>query len=688
MPTGSGRSNEFAAELTASQESTERSTAVSKIAVLSKEISELIAAGEVIERPASVVKEVVENAIDAEAKHITVEIKHGGTTYMRVADDGSGIASEDVPTAFFRHATSKIHERKDLESIYTLGFRGEALASIAAVSKVTLLTKRREDDYGTHYEMIGGTPTGEPEQGGCPDGTTIIIRDLFFNVPVRQRFMKKDVTEANAVSQIVQKIALSHPEISFQMIRDNRMEFCTDGNGDLYAAIYALFGKEFAHDLIPVQYDDGFLRVSGYVGKPLYSKSNRTFQHFFINGRYIRSRVCSVALESAYQNLIMTGKFPTCVLMLEMLPVDLDVNVHPAKAEVRFTSEKNVADSLFFAVKNALLENGLIYEFQFRHAAQDWTKQPAVSTPMQQPTLPHLKEPSDPFASKAEPEVESPPPPQTIYPTQYHYDIGETMAGLMPEETRPVSLENPQAEHTESKPELELEQNAEFEPQPEATALPETILPLPTTASEPSVPESLPEKQTILPEIRVIGEVFQNYILAEIPAEQKLVIFDKHAAHERVIFERLKSGAAKQYQQLLMQKTETLLPMDEFALMQEQTEQLENMGFSFDFSNPPFLRTTAVPTFLQSLNIDEIVTEIAHNFALGKINPQTAYLDDLLHTMACKAAIKAHDKNDLAELQELAQIVYADEQVRHCPHGRPVMFVIKKHELEKQFKRV
>lgn len=659
---------------------------MSKIAVLSKEISELIAAGEVIERPASVVKELIENAIDAEAKHITVEIKHGGTTYMRVADDGSGIASEDVPTAFFRHATSKIHDRKDLESIYTLGFRGEALASIAAVSKVTLLTKRREDDYGTHYEMVGGTPTGEPEQGGCPDGTTILIRDLFFNVPVRQRFMKKDVTEANAVSQIVQKIALSHPEISFQMIRDNRMEFCTDGNGDLYAAIYALFGKEFAHDLIPVQYDDGFLRVSGYVGKPLYSKSNRTFQHFFINGRYIRSRVCSVALESAYQNLIMTGKFPTCVLMLEMLPVDLDVNVHPAKAEVRFTSEKNVADSLFFAVKNALLENGLIYEFQFRHNAQDWTKQPAVSTPIQQPTLPHLKEPSDPFASKAEPEVESPPPPQTIYPTQYHYDIGETMATLMPEEIRPAALENPQAEHTES--ELELGQNAEFEPPPEESALPETILPLPTTASEPSVPESLPEKQTILPEIRVIGEVFQNYILAEIPAEQKLVIFDKHAAHERVIFERLKSGAAKQYQQLLMQKTETLLPMDEFALMQEQTEQLANMGFSFDFSNPPFLRTTAVPTFLQSLNIDEIVTEIAHNFALGKINPQTAYLDDLLHTMACKAAIKAHDKNDLAELQELAQIVYADEQVRHCPHGRPVMFVIKKHELEKQFKRV
>lgn len=663
---------------------------MSKIAVLSKEISELIAAGEVIERPASVIKEVVENAIDAEAKHITVEIKHGGTTYMRIADDGCGIAAEEVPTAFLRHATSKIHDKHDLEAIYTLGFRGEALASIAAVSKVTLLTKRREDHYGTHYELVGGNPEEEPEQSGCPDGTTLVIRDLFFNVPVRQRFMKKDVTEANAVSQIVQKIALSHPEISFQMIRDNRMEFCTDGNGDLYAVIYALFGKEFAHDLIPVQYDDGFLRVSGYVGKPLYSKSNRTFQHFFINGRYIRSRVCSVALESAYQNLIMTGRFPTCVLMLEMLPVDLDVNVHPAKAEVRFTNEKNVADSLFFAVKNALLENGLIYEFQFRQTAQDWTKQPPQSSPAVQPPLPHLEEPSDAFASQAEPEAEAPPPPPVVYPTQYHYDIGETMAALMKPEECPAAVANPCAA---------AEQEAEEQAAETPTAdKPETILPLSppeietaNTEEQKSVAvqsKAVTEKQCIFPEIRVIGEVFQNYILAEVPSAQQLLIFDKHAAHERVIFERLKNGTAKQYRQLLIQKAETLLPMDEFSLMQEREEQLANLGFSFDFSNPPFLRTTAVPTFLQSLNIDEIVTEVAHNLALGKINPQTAYMDDLLHSMACKAAIKAHDKNDLAELQELAQIVYASDQIRHCPHGRPVMFVLKRQELEKQFKRV
>ena len=315
------------------------------ISVLRKEISELIAAGEVIERPSSVIKEVVENAIDAGAKHITVEIQHGGTTYMRIVDDGCGMAAEEVPTAFIRHATSKNSDKADLDHIFTLGFRGEALASIAAVAKVTVLTKRKEDDYGTSYSISGGVAE-KSEQTGCPDGTTLLIRDLFYNVPVRQKFMKRDVTEANAVSQIVQKIALSHPEIAFRMIRDNRTEFRTDGSGDLYTAVYAILGKEFAHDLIPVSYQDGMNQVTGFVGKPLYSRSNRTFQNFFINGRYVRSRQCSVALENAYQNLIMVGKFPTCVLMLQVPPEQVDVNIHPAKAEVRFSNEKAVMDSL------------------------------------------------------------------------------------------------------------------------------------------------------------------------------------------------------------------------------------------------------------------------------------------------------------------------------------------------------
>ena len=261
-----------------------------EIHVLRKEVSELIAAGEVIERPASVVKELVENAIDAGASHITVEIKRGGTTYMRIVDDGCGMAAEDVSTAFLRHATSKITEKSDLTQIHTLGFRGEALASVAAVSKVTVLTKRKQDAYGTSFSIAASVP-GEVLQSGCPDGTTILIRDLFYNVPVRQKFMKRDTTEANAVSMIVQKIALSHPQIAFQMIRDNRMEFRTDGTGDLFSAIYAVCGKEFAHDMVPVSYDDGAVRVSGFAGKPLYAKSNRTFQNFFVNGRYVRSRV-------------------------------------------------------------------------------------------------------------------------------------------------------------------------------------------------------------------------------------------------------------------------------------------------------------------------------------------------------------------------------------------------------------
>ena len=369
------------------------------ISVLRKEISELIAAGEVIERPSSVIKEVVENAIDAGAKHITVEIQHGGTTYMRIVDDGCGMAAEEVPTAFLRHATSKISDKADLDHIFTLGFRGEALASIAAVAKVTVLTKRKEDDYGTSYSISGGVAE-KSEQTGCPDGTTLLIRDLFYNVPVRQKFMKRDVTEANAVSQIVQKIALSHPEIAFRMIRDNRTEFRTDGSGDLYTAVYAILGKEFAHDLIPVSYQDGMNQVTGFVGKPLYSRSNRTFQNFFINGRYVRSRQCSVALENAYQNLIMVGKFPTCVLMLQVPPEQVDVNIHPAKAEVRFSNEKAVMDSLFFAVKNALMQNGLIYEFQMEHVPQhDWTAQPEPQQEFVQPALPTIEKTTEPLAA-------------------------------------------------------------------------------------------------------------------------------------------------------------------------------------------------------------------------------------------------------------------------------------------------
>ena len=681
---------------------------MAQITVLSKEISELIAAGEVIERPASVIKEVVENAIDAGAKHITVEIKNGGTTYMRITDDGCGMSPEDVPTAFLRHATSKITDKEDLDHIYTLGFRGEALASISAGARVSLLTKRREDAYGTRFSINGSVPEGDPEQTGCPDGTTIIIRDIFYNVPVRQRFMKKDVTEANAVSQIVQKIALSHPEIAFQMIRDNRMEFCTDGSGDLYAAIYAIYGKEFAHDLIPVDYDDGYLRISGYTCKPLYAKSTRSFQNFFINGRFVRSKACSVALQNAYENLIMTGKFPSCVLMLHMNPTDLDVNVHPAKAEVRFINEKLVIDGMYFAVKTALMQNGLIYEFQIpkQKTITDWTAPLPEQLPVyEQPPLPEVHIPVQtpaeeyaPFETVMEGVKLNPPKGNKLFSITTPEIPRQKPENRIQENVYvDVSALEPRGEtasHMEEAPQDEIP--ASIPQQPPVSGVPvvqeisvpvsEKTTAVPQQQEETAAPVIPVQSETEPARICVIGEVFRNYILAE--TEGQMLIFDKHAAHERVLFERLKSGRAQQYRQMLMTPARTLLASDEIDALQNHTELLLKMGFSFDFSELPYVRTTGVPTFALELNLDEIVTEIAQNLVLGKTNPQLEYLDDTLHTIACKAAIKANDKNDLSELQKLAEEVYNDERIRHCPHGRPVMFVVTKHELEKQFRRV
>lgn len=650
------------------------------ITVLRKEISELIAAGEVIERPSSVIKEVVENAIDAGAKHITVEIQHGGTTYMRIVDDGCGMAAEEVPTAFLRHATSKISDKADLDHIFTLGFRGEALASIAAVAKVTVLTKRKDDEYGTSYHISGGVAE-TLEQTGCPDGTTLLIRDLFYNVPVRQKFMKRDVTEANAVSQIVQKIALSHPEIAFRMIRDNRTEFRTDGSGDLYTAIYSILGKEFAHDLIPVSYEDGMHQVTGFVGKPLYSRSNRSFQNFFINGRYVRSRQCSVALENAYQNLIMVGKFPTCVLMLQVPPEHVDVNIHPAKAEVRFSDEKSVMNSLFFAVKNALMNNGLIYEFQMDHVPQqDWTAQLEVQQEFVQPAIPETNVIS-------EPEIVLPPVASTEKKKEIVSPLVHTAPATLAVQ-QAVPLETLQCAQTAKDSEVYEKVSSDSST---AVKLPEkkyTFL-SDKAFSERSMPIS--ETQSVKlpksPQIRVIGEIFENYIIAEISDKDELLIFDKHAAHERVIFEQLKSGTAKQTSQMLLRPSETLLSMEEFSAVQENLPRLSEMGFTFDCSTPPRLRASAVPSFVLPLNIDEVITEIAHNLVLGKRDPQVHTFNDTLHTIACKSAIRSGDHSTIPELQKLAQQVWEDENIRHCPHGRPVMFVIRKYDLEKQFRR-
>lgn len=654
---------------------------MSVITVLDKSVSELIAAGEVIEKPASVIKELVENSIDAGATRITVEIQNGGTTFMRIADNGCGMSAEDVPKAFLRHATSKVREKIDLENIHTLGFRGEALASVSAVSRVTVLTKRSEDDFGSHYEIAGGEDS-PVEECGCPDGTTLVIRDLFFNVPARKKFMKKDVAEGNAISQIIQKIAISHPEIAFKFIRNNKLDFHSDGTGELIEAIHAVYGKDFAHDLIPVQHEQDGISVSGYVIKPLYAKNNRSFQNFFVNGRYVKSKSCATALESAYENLLMTGKFPACVLMLNMPADSLDVNIHPSKAEVRFSEEKKVIDAVYFAVKNAFLQNHLIYEFQTKKT--DWyAGTPEPETYTQKPLLP---EPSPVSPPEQKPKFQ--PLNQEDMPFQIEIPQPSGYMEQEPEDPKPSYHIREALPKTLTMPDSCLDiapepEDFEFDAISETQSAPEQI-PEITPVQEYHDPVFPPE-QELFENIQVIGELFGNYITAQ--SGDKMILIDKHAAHERIIFERLRHENCQQYQQKLLEPCKILLTLDEFSAMEENPELLERLGFLFDFSEKPCMIALAAPYFFTDMNLEEIIQEIAHNLYSGKVNPQSRALDDTLHELACKSAIRANDKNSLPELQALAERVCNDDNIRHCPHGRPVMFVMTKYELEKQFKR-
>jgi len=648
---------------------------MSVITVLDKSVSELIAAGEVIERPASVIKELVENSIDAGAKRITVEIKNGGTSFMRIVDDGCGMSAEDVPKAFLRHATSKVREKIDLENIHTLGFRGEALASVAAVSRITVLTKRPEDELGSEYE-IAGDIRSEVIDCGCPDGTTIIIRDLFFNVPARRKFMKKDTSEGNAVSQIIQKIAISHPEIAFKFLRDNKLEFHSDGTGELISSIHAVYGKDFARDLIPVGHEQDGVSVYGYVIKPLFAKSNRSFQNFFVNGRYVKSKACSVAVESAYDNLLMTGKFPACVLMLNMPADSLDVNIHPSKAEVRFADEKKIIDAIYFAVKNAFLRDGLIYDFQTKKA--DWYG----GTPQKE----YAQEPLIPEQTPILPEIPARPKFEPLQPDDMPFQVKTPNPAFVPqinEEPLPKSLTLPDSFLT-----VEPEEEEEDTPESELNLIQhisDTVYEDPVFPVKQEPQPSEPEGKKF-PDLQVVGELFATYVIVQ--SGDNMIIIDKHAAHERIIFEKLRNDNCKQYQQMLLSPCRVLLTLDEFSAMEENQELLDRLGFQFDFSEKPCVKALAAPEFFTEMNLDEIIQEVAHNLYLGKVNPQSHALDDTLHELACKSAIKANDKNSVPEMLALAERVCNHEDIRHCPHGRPVMFVMSKYQLEKQFRRI
>ena len=739
------------------------------IDVLSREISELIAAGEVIERPSSVIKELIENSIDAASKHITVEIKHGGTTFIRIADDGCGIAYEDVPKAFLRHATSKIKDADDLNSILTLGFRGEALASVCAVSKTDIMTKQVSDELGTHY-TIEGSEEKLYEQTGCPDGTTIIIRDLFYNVPARQKFMKKDAVEGNMVAGIVNKIAMSHPEIAFKFIRDNKLEFSTAGDGKMYSAMFAVYGRTFAGDMIPVDYEQDGIHVTGFTVKPLYSKANRSFQNFFVNDRYVKSSVCASAVEEAYKGTIMTGKFPACVLKLEIAPDTIDVNVHPAKLEIRFSDERPVYDCLFFAIKSALMKAGLVYDFQLKApskpsaSSEEYVQQKLPESPepeKQAPASPSAEGISasavnsvsafrpvslnDPVSAAENAEASGMAVSQNIGAAGPGNHTGRSVALNSPSaapsftyvEPSPAETdENVNADQSEERPD-EAENGQHLQSSgcdtraveseyseaesdcvsgtlttAENDRLSETVT-RETGSSTSAVPEqdtseddalsdkyqfitgnalkkkeeSEPEiKEPERPAVRLVGEVFGGFVISEI--EDKMVVIDKHAAHERILYEKLKAENKVNPSQLVLCPTGLLLSLDEVEALKENNGIVENMGFSLDYSNSPYVSVKAMPVILAELNMDEVIPELAENFRNNRRDPRPEAIDDIYHTMACKAAIKINDKNSDTELKKLVEDVYFDERIRHCPHGRPVMFIISKYDFEKQFRRI
>ena len=654
-----------------------------KINLLDKSVYELIAAGEVIERPSSVIKELAENSIDAGAASITVEIKRGGISYLRVTDDGCGISHEDIPTAFMRHATSKVYTQDDLDSINTLGFRGEALASVCAVSRVELLTKQREDKLGSIYRIEAGEPV-EYDRAGCADGTTIIIRDLFYNTPARLKFLKKDVTEGNYCASVIEKLALSHPGISFRFIRDGRQTMLSSGDGEYYSAVYAVFGKQFAAGLIPVENVYQNTAVTGYVSSPLFTRANRSMQNFFVNGRSVKSPLCCAALEEAFRNTIMVGKFPSCVLCVNTDPSQVDANIHPTKTEVRFTNEKIVFDAVYFAVKNALMGYDESREIKLNTV-------PARTENIPQPERARTSEPLRTASAQV---IEEPPKTMPI-------PSGRD-AVIYPQEKREppkftLRQETPQpAQFTQPLPAAEQTYMPELVPakKPEPRETPLSDLPGFAFLSEKSFakkPESVPQEPT--PEIpqerpkeqiRVVGELFKTYIVCE--STEGMILIDKHAAHERVNFERLKKGFDSSAQ-LLMQPEEVYLTPEEFNGMSEYADKLAQVGIIMEFTDGK-ARVTGLPQMLDKVPPAEIVECIAKIVSQGNTNAEGELFDDMLHTVACKASIRGNEDNDILELQVLAQEVFNNPDIRYCPHGRPVMTQISRKQIERYFGRV
>ncbi len=630
-----------------------------QIKVLDKHVAELIAAGEVVERPASVIKELVENSIDAGATKVTVEIQNGGVSYMRVTDNGCGISRNDVPTAFLRHATSKVSTSNDLDSISTLGFRGEALASVAAVARVEMMTCK-EGETGVIYKIQGGEETSF-DDAGCPVGTTIIVRDLFYNTPARMKFLKKDVGEANAVAGVLDKIALSHPEIAIKFIRDGKNTLNTQGDRDLKATVYAVFGREFASNLIKTDYTLDNMSVSGYIGAPVAARANRNMQYFYINGRYVKSKNMIAAVEQAYKNSIMVGKFPSCVLNLNIPYNMVDINVSPSKTEARFVDERAVFNIIYYGVKTALTMGDTRPELKLDKTAEkeETSLHNTVKQPEPTVTKPIVNIPSEPAYPK-----------QTV--TYYEPVLPRNTASGTPvlRSTPVVQFNN------KSRLNFDVAYDEPDEKAPTQTTFIESV------AEEKAVTVDAPDEEK--PEIKIIGELFTTYIIAE--CGEKVVFIDKHAAHERILFEKIRTE--EHDSQMLLEPVTVPLAKDEYTLVTENLELIAKVGFEIDDFGASSVIVRAVPTVLAGEDVSSLILEIAGGFTDNKTTVEIEKLDWLYHNIACRAAIKAGSHSNPTEMAALAERIINHDDIRYCPHGRPVAFTLTKKELEKQFGRL
>ena len=654
-----------------------------KINILDKHVAELIAAGEVVERPSSVIKELVENAIDASATAVTIEIKNGGVTFMRVTDNGSGILRDDIRPAFVRHATSKLKVEDDLDAISTLGFRGEALASIVSVSHLELITKAREEDTGTRYLAEGGEEISLTD-AGCPDGTTFIIRDLFYNVPARMKFLKTDQSEGNAVSNVVDKIALSHPEVSITYIKDSKTVLRTSGDGKLLSAIYAVYGRDFARSLIPVDYELGGIRVSGYISRPENARPNRNMQNFFINDRFVISKTAMAALSEACKGSVMVGKFASCVINISMSFNAVDVNVHPTKLEVRFVNERPVFDAVYHAVKTALLNGEQRIEVKtsadrpqvrvnpfelarkvFRERDQ---KQPEKH---EQKAETYKKDSSDDiFAMLDEPAAKT----QPIKGIRNSGILSDSTEGVKKLYDDAIKARNDKAPViTDSFPVEQPEPAAQIDVQP-----------APVKNAQPEA-EIKPLIETDDNSYTYIGEAFKTYLIVE-KNPRELILIDKHAAHERIVFEQLKKDKGSGHAQMLLQPITVTLNKLDFDSVIGHLDVFAEAGFDIDDFGSGAVIIRSAPQYLPEGDIESSVVEMAGYLSENKKEIRSEKMEWIYHNISCRAAIKGGNTNTERELIELARRV-EDEDVRHCPHGRPVCVVIKKRELERWFGR-